>query len=860
MHQHGNSEDVDVFKSTMIRMSRDYIIEERQRKGCKFGPRFDLIQEAWSRGNESLALICPTAEMVSEASVYVIHPSVIDACFQTMLLVKGFEGKFVPKTIARVTMVQKPTSTERFYAHTKLLESEKTPSSNITLMDCYARPIMIIEKYATAEIASDMSKVSYENSSFTLNWEMVMSEASEDGSQKHLWLIISDQSTFSERLIQHIPAGDRVILFAKTSQEFAEVLEEVESNMRADEKLLVINLWPVDCSKYDVNTSNVDATQELAFESCLVISQEILKREDLSKDAKLVFVTAGVVTVPQQDPVTINSDTFPWSASLFGFRRTFAEEIKTTRASVVDLPLNPCEDDFQALVEDVRKPAMEEEVVYRNGVRYVNRIKELSPARICYTKPTSSLTEDGIQEPFRMISMSEQWFLQKTYEINERNKIEVHYACPVLQKGWEDLETNDRIAFAGKFLEGQDENQVPLVVGICNVDDLGSYVETDKCCFTEINACFTAQQAASLCFPLAISYHILNNLLGHGDIEGKKVLIYNQSEEVCCIFACVAMSWDIKVVCVVKNQSRKERMEKFENVEVISESEIKAAEMNPKRCMDSDAVCLFSRSNTYVTNQIMKHLKPGAKVIIANQDKNVKFNPLIHGKNLHCIVTNLESILEHSKDFSKLLASCCSVLQSRKLLGRLLEIPQLVSNIYDVMNKYKSTTHNWEKSEGNSLYTVAFKPKNIPEQVDFYNLPLDTNGLKGDRTYLVIGGVRGFGFEFAKWMVENGAKTVMCTSRSAPSAEKKALVQQLEDENDSRILLRQADATSSKDMNLIKKELEFLPAVAGIAFTAMVLEDQLLPEADLITCKRVMETKVKGKFYHSSFHLNPLFI
>jgi short-subunit dehydrogenase involved in D-alanine esterification of teichoic acids len=610
----------------------------------------------------------------------------------------------------------------------------------------------------------------------------------------------------------------------------------------------VINFLPVDCSKYTVDTDNVDPTHELAFESCLLISQGIIKRETSSKDAHLVFVTSGVVTIPQHDHVVVSSDTFPWSASLFGFRRTFREEVKTPSASVVDLPSNPSDEDFQALVEDVRKPVMEEEVVYRNGVRYANRIADLAPGKRCCTKATSPFTKKGEQQPFRMAGLFGQWFLQTLLidETNERGKIEVYYACPVLQKRWKDLEMNDRVAFAGKLSDGKEEKQASLVAGVCKVHDLGSHIGTDKCYFTEMNSSFTAQQAASLSFPIAISYHIFSNLLGA--IKGKRVLIYNPSEEMCCTFACVAMSLDIKVVCVAKNQSSKERMQKFESLVAISESEFKAAELNHIGYMDLDAALLFSKRSTYITHQIMKHLKPGARVIMVNEEKDAQFNPFINEKNAHCVMTNLENILNYFDDFPKSLFSCCSVLQSRNLLGRLLEIPQLVTSIYDAMNDSSMNEANDCQTLGEiGFRTVSFKPTNIPEKVDFYSLPLDDNGFKRDRTYLVIGGVRGFGFEFAKWLVENGAKTVLCTSRSVPSAEKKALVRQLEEKNGSRILLRQADATSSEDMNLIKKELEGLPAVAGIAFTAMVLEDQLLVDADLAACKKVIETKVKGK-------------
>ena len=844
----------------MTKWIKQDLDKEREKMGFAFGPQFDLITESWSNSTEALALICPTEEIINEASAYVIHPSIIDACFQTMLLFKGLEGKFVPRKITHVTIVQKPTCTGQFYAHAKLVESEKAPTYNITLMDQYARPVMIVEKFITEEISADKTKVTFENTSFTFGWEPLPLETPA-ASHDNVWLILRDQGKFADRFSQHIPANESVHFTDiqdtsnKTRDAFSEVLDKVLSKMKDDEKLQVINFWPVDGSKFDVNTHNFDATHALAFENCLSVSQEIIKREAFAKNIQLVFVTSAVVTIPQPDryPSLNNSDAFPWSASVFGFRRTFSEEITAPNASVVDLPNNPSDDDFHTLAVDVTRATMEEEIVYRDGIRYANRFKKFDLGERKLTKEESPVTNDGARKPFKMTSMSGQWFLQKTsnQRINERMKIDVHFACPILQKPWQDLKTNDRIAFAGKLCDVPKEQQHGFVVGICKIDDLGSYVDAQKCSFTDIKDNVTAQQAASLGFPLAMSYHILMNLLS--DMQGKKVLIYHQNEEICCIFAFVAMSLDINVVCLVKDRSGKERMKRFGNFVVFTEDELARAELSDASSMDLDAFCLLSKNSTYVTRQIMKHLKSGANVITVYGEENVKFNPFIHGKDVHCVMTNLETITENSKNFSQLLASCCSVLKSRRLLERLLNIPQIVSSIYDVMNnESKSRTSYLERKNETCLYTVSLKPENAPEKVFFYSLPMDANGLKDDRTYLVIGGVRGFGFEVAKWMVENGVKTVICTARSAPSAEKTAEVRRLERETGSQILLRQADVTSWKDMNVIKEELKGLPAVAGIVFTAMVLADQLLKEADLKTCKKVVETKVKGMLSRTS--------
>ena len=840
----------------MSKWSKVDFERERQKVGFDFGPQFDLITDAWSNGAEALCLIRPTEEIIKEASAYVIHPSIIDACFQSMLLLKGFEGKFVPRKITHVTMMQKTKSSDQFYVHTKIVESEKTPTYNITLMDRHARPVMIIEKFITAEISADKNKVTFENTSFTFGWEQLTSETV-TADQNNIWLLLRDQSKIAERFSHLLPACDSVHFvdlqgdLHKTCEALSEVLDEVGENMTDAERLLVIDFWPVDCSTFNGEASNFDTTHELAFENCLSISQEILKREDFAKNIQLVYVTSDVITIPQHHchPTT---DTFPWSASVFGFRRTFSEEISAPKASVIDLSSSPSDADLRAMVYDVRKATIEEELVYRDGVRYVNRFKKVDLDGKSLTKRELPVTKDGAQKPFKLTSMSGRWFVQKTSSKcmkgnSEKMKMDVDFVCPILQKPWQDLRKNDRIAFAGRLCGESTKKQDGQVVGICKIDDLGTFIDVEKCCVAQIGVDFSGQQAASLAFPLAMSYHILMNLLS---IEGKNVLVYHQNEEICAILACVAISLGVKVVaCLVKDRSSKERMKKFGNLQVITEDEITREEQNHANSMDLDAICILSKNSSYVIRYMMKHLKPCGKVISVYGEENVKFNPFIHGKDVQCIMTNWENITKDSNIFSKLLSSCCLALKSRRLLERLLNIPQHFSSIYDVINKEPTKRDSFSRNEKViGLYTISMKPENSPNSIDFYSLPLDEDGLKDDRTYLVVGGVRGFGFEIAKWMTENGAKTVICTARSAPSEQKKADVQQLERETGARILLRQADVTSWEDMNKIRAELESLPAVAGIVFTAMVLEDQLLKDADLKTCKKVVQTKVKGMF------------
>ena len=870
--QQENSNEIEDFKSTMTKWLKDDLDRKREKLGFTFDSQFDLITEAWSNGIEALSLICPTQEIIKDAPAYVMHPAIIDACFQSMLLFEGIEGKYVPSKIKHVAMLQKPTCTDQFYAYTKIVDSEKSPTCNITLMDRHARPVMVLERFITTEISAGKTQVNFETAVFKFGWDQFRSEIPKTD-QYNVWLILRNQSKLPERFSQHVPPHERIYFVDEqdtsdtTRDAFSEALDQALGNMKDDEKLSVINFWPVDCSKFDAKSSNFTATHALAFENCLSVSQEILKRKAFHKNIQLVFVISEVVIIPQQYhyPKTDTSDTFPWSASVLGFRRTLSEEIPAINVSVVDLSNDPSDDDLRAMVEDVRNAPMEEELIYRDGIRYVNRYKDLKLEGKTLTIEESPVTKDGTQRPFKMTCMSGQWFLQKTSAntLVERNSkkttIDVEFASTILQKPWIDLKKGDRIAFAGRLRDGNDKKHNGILVGFCKIDDFGSYIDVKKCSFAPINDHFSAQQAASLGFLLAMSYHILTNLVS--GVKGKKILFFHQNEEVCSVFACVAMSLNAKVVvCLVKTRSSKERMKKLGALMVITEDELAREQLDGIDLLDLDVVCLLSRNNSYVIRQIMKHLKHGASMFSVNGEVIAKFNHFIQEKNIHCVISSLEKITEDSNFFSMLISSCCFALKSTRHLEIILNIPQQVFSIYEVMNNGSGDRVSYlEKGEEIRLNTVSLKPKNVPDKVAFYNLPLDENGLKADRTYLIIGGVRGLGFEVARWMAENGANTVMCTARSAPSEKKKADVQQLEQQTGSRLLLRQADATSLKDMMIIKKELEHLPAVAGIIFTAMVLEDQFLEDADLETCKKVVEPKVKGNYLILSWKILKMF-
>ena len=322
--QEENAEYFDILKSEMSKCSQESLEKKREESIFNFGPQFNLITDAWSNDTEALARICPTKEITKEASAYAIHPTLIDACFQTIILLNELAGKLVPRKIARVTILQKPTCTEYFYAHTTTVESEKITTYSITLMDRYATRLVIVEKVLLADLSADDAVAIFENASFSFGWEVLTSETP-TSSQDNVWLILRDQSKFADRFSQFLPAKESVYFVdiqgtsEKTRDEISEELDGILDKIEGEEKLLVMNFLPVNGSNFNTETQNFDDTHANAFESCLLISQEIIKRQAFLRNVQLVFVTSGVITILQtdRDPNIDNSDAFPYGLLLY---------------------------------------------------------------------------------------------------------------------------------------------------------------------------------------------------------------------------------------------------------------------------------------------------------------------------------------------------------------------------------------------------------------------------------------------------------------------------------------------------------------------------------------------------------------
>lgn len=119
--------------------------------------------------------------------------------------------------------------------------------------------------------------------------------------------------------------------------------------------------------------------------------------------------------------------------------------------------------------------------------------------------------------------------------------------------------------------------------------------------------------------------------------------------------------------------------------------------------------------------------------------------------------------------------------------------------------------------------------------------------IRGDASYLVAGGLGGFGVETARFLVERGARHLVLTSRTGKPNESAAAAIAGLREAGAEVVVEAADLTDRDALTALFARIErTMPPLKGVLHTAMVIDDALFPNLDAARIEAVMAPKITG--------------
>lgn len=115
-----------------------------------------------------------------------------------------------------------------------------------------------------------------------------------------------------------------------------------------------------------------------------------------------------------------------------------------------------------------------------------------------------------------------------------------------------------------------------------------------------------------------------------------------------------------------------------------------------------------------------------------------------------------------------------------------------------------------------------------------------------DKSYVLVGGLGGFGLELANWLILRGATNIVLTSRSGVRTGYQSLCIRRWREMGVTVIVSTADVTNEKGAQQLIKEASKLGPVGGIFNLAVVLRDAFLENQTEADFKTVCLPKVTG--------------
>lgn len=118
--------------------------------------------------------------------------------------------------------------------------------------------------------------------------------------------------------------------------------------------------------------------------------------------------------------------------------------------------------------------------------------------------------------------------------------------------------------------------------------------------------------------------------------------------------------------------------------------------------------------------------------------------------------------------------------------------------------------------------------------------------LHKDKTYVLVGGLGGFGLELSNWMVSRGARKIVLTSRSGIKTGYQSLMIRRWVEKGVKVLVDTNDASKLEGARKMLENAKKLGPVGGIFNLAAVLRDDLIENLNELDFSAVCEPKVDG--------------
>ena len=216
--------------------------------------------------------------------------------------------------------------------------------------------------------------------------------------ERRHWLIFADDEGLGTALAKQMEAGGdscHLLLYNEAIKDLntdddAALLEIIEQQLQETPSTLygIIHLWSLSIPQPSSEVSGtIDTMQMLGCNSVLLLVQALAKR--LAALPRLWLVTRGTQSVKSGEPIAVEQ------SALWGLGKVISFEYPELNCIRIDLDRHQSNAEaVPLLLKQISIDDREDQIAFREGVRFVHRLLPFTPATSLYT-PEISLRTDA---------------------------------------------------------------------------------------------------------------------------------------------------------------------------------------------------------------------------------------------------------------------------------------------------------------------------------------------------------------------------------------------------------------------------------------------------------------------------------
>jgi acyl transferase domain-containing protein/aryl carrier-like protein len=813
-----------------------------RKMGLDYGPMFQGIERGWRGEREALTVVQLPEGAAASEDEYLLHPALLDACFQGIAPAnkdfnEDFSGLYLPVEIEEVCFYRRPG--RHVWCHVRLRETtERWSVGDLDIYDESGRLTVSVRGLRCQRMAGGAEET-LDDLLYAYEWRPQPRPAADRPREPCAWLIFADRFGVGEQLAEKLrSAGDDcTLVFADEKGDILHFAKKQNVPF-----FNIVHLWNLDAPSSDeLDIATLEAAQEAGLIRVLQLVQA-WEKTSAEQTAQLFLVTRGAQSVGDEpEPLAVAQ------SPVIGLGRVIGNEYPRLRCKLVDLDPIADKDDIFSLSEELTASDDEDEIALRGSERYVHRYVSFTaetvaakpakdvPYRLTIARP-GSLDDLTAREVRRQSPGPGQVEIEVVAAgLNFSDVMKALGIYPGLGDGPVPLgaECSGRVAAVG---EGVHDLHIGDEVLAVAPFAFASHVTTRA----ELTAIkppqLTFEEAATLPIAFLTASYALDHL-GHL-AAGERVLIHSATGGVGLAAVQCARRAGTEIFATAGTPEKREYLKNLGIERVMDSRSLAFAdevrEHTGGRGVD---VVLNSLAGEALVRGLESLADYGRFLEIGKRDVygNSRLGLRPFRKNLSFFAIDLDRLM---RERPALLGSLLRQIVREVGDGQLAPLPHRVYPIADVVAAFRYMQQS--KHIGKIVLSMRERPASVAPSEEPITFRMDA-------TYLIAGGLGGFGLATAHWMVERGARHLaLLGRRGIHSPEARQAVADME-KRGARVVVHRADITKESDLASVLADIERSgPPLRGVLHAAMVLEDSLLLNLDRERMRRVLDPKVSG--------------